>query len=421
MSLYGVMRTSTSGMNAQASRISTVADNVANANTVGYKSVRTEFSSIFINSSGGTAYNSGSVDTKVHRLVGNQGTLNATGSVTDLAIDGDGFMLVSDSAGGTFLTRAGSFLPDGNGNLVNTAGFQLLGYPLTSGTPSVTVNGYAGLVPISVSDVELMATPSTTGNFAANLQSTAAEITSADIPGANPPSGVQYTSKTSLVTYGNLGEEITLDLYFTKTGANTWEVAVFNKADADPATTFPYASGPIVSDMLTFDGTNGKLDSSSPNSLSIAIPGGDTLELDLKSMSQLATSFSILDAKVNGNAASSAEIVEVSKDGTLYVAFANGVRKPLFKIPLATVASPDNLASLSGNVFTPTSSSGDVRIGFPGEADFGSLLSGVLEQSTTDIASEFTDMIDAQRGYTANSKVFQTGAELLDLLVNLKR
>ncbi len=421
MSLYGVMRTSTSGMNAQASRISTVADNVANANTVGYKAVRTEFSSIFIDSSSSN-FNSGSVDVNVHRLVGAQGTLTSTGSVTDLAIDGDGFLLVRDTAGGTFLTRAGSFLPDGNGNLINTAGFQLLGYPLNSGSPSVVVNGYAGLVPISVNDVNLSAEPSTTGKFAANLQSTAAEITSGNTPGSNPPTGIEYTSKSSLVTYGNLGEEITLDIYFTKTGPNTWEVAMYNKADADPATTFPYASGPLVNDTFNFNPANGKLDTTtSPSSFAIAIPGGATLNLDVSSMSQLAAGYSVLTAGVNGNAASAAQIVEVSKDGTLYVSFENGTRKPLFRIPLANVTSPDNLASLSGNVFTTTSKSGDVRIGFPGENDFGQLLSGVLEQSTTDIASEFTDMIDAQRGYTANSKVFQTGAELLDLLVNLKR
>ncbi|MFT3672949.1 MAG: flagellar hook protein FlgE [Aestuariivirga sp.] len=419
MSLYGVMRTSTSGMAAQATRISTVAENVANSNTVGYKAVRTEFSSIFINNNV-SSFNSGAVDTNIHRIVDNQGTLQATGSVTDLAIDGDGFMLVRNASGENFMTRAGSFIPDGNGTLVNTGGYQLLGYPLTSGNPTVVVNGYTGLVPVSVSDVALVAQPTTTGTFAANLPSTAAITAAANLPSANA-AGSTYTAKSSLVTYGNLGEEVTLDVYFAKTATNQWEVSVYNSADAATGGGFPYASGALTTQTLDFDPNNGQLDASSVNALSIAIPGGQPLDLDLSNMSQLATGYSVLSAKVDGNAASAAEIVEISNDGTLFVSFANGTRRPLFRVPIATVTSPDNLASISGNAFAPTSKSGDIRIGFPGEAGLGNLKSGVLEQSTTDIASEFTDMIDAQRNYTANSKVFQTGAELMDVLVNLKR
>lgn len=419
MSLYGVMRTSTSGMSAQASRISTVAENVANSNTVGYKAVRTEFSSLFIKNNISN-FNSGSVDVNIHRVVDNQGTLQATGSVTDMAIDGEGFMLVRNPSGENLMTRAGSFLPNGDGTLVNTAGYQLLGYPLTSGSPTIVVNGYTGLVPVTVSDVALLAVPTTEGVYAANLPATATDVLPADLPSTNSATAA-FTAKSSMVTYGNLGEEITIDFYFAKTGANTWEVTAYNAADATPGSSFPYASGPLVTDTLLFDGTNGQLDSSSITSLTVPIPGGQNLDLDMSDMSQLATDFMVLDANVDGNVASAAEIVEISNDGTLYVSFANGTRRPLFKVPLATVSSPDNLASVSGNAFAATSKSGDVRIGFPGEAGLGGLISGVLEQSTTDIASEFTDMIDAQRSYTANSKVFQTGAELMDVLVNLKR
>ena len=419
MSLYGVMRTSTSGMAAQATRISTVAENVANSNTVGYKAVRAEFSSVFINNNISN-FNSGSVDTNIHRIVDNQGTLQATGSVTDLAIDGDGFMLVRNSNGENFMTRAGSFIPNGDGTLVNTGGYQLLGYPLTNGSPTIVVNGYTGLVPVTVSDVALVAEPTQTGNYAANLPSTAAVTAAANLPSANV-AGSTFTAKSSLVTYGNLGEEITIDLYFAKTATNQWEVSVFNAADAAPGGGFPYGAAPLATQTLDFDPNNGQLDPSSANSVSVPIPGGQTLDLDLGNMSQLATGFAVLDAKLDGNAASAAEIVEISNDGTLFVSFANGTRRPLFRVPIATVTSPDNLASISGNAFAPTSMSGDVRIGFPGEAGLGALKSGVLEQSTTDIASEFTDMIDAQRSYTANSKVFQTGAELMDVLVNLKR
>jgi flagellar hook protein FlgE len=145
------------------------------------------------------------------------------------------------------------------------------------------------------------------------------------------------------------------------------------------------------------------------------------LSLDLTGTSQLATNYSVTAGKVNGNKASVATLTEIDKDGTVYAAYDNGTRQAIYRIPLATVTSPDHLEALSGNVFATTSQSGDAHVGFPQEAGFGSVNSGVLEQSTADIASEFTDMIDAQRGYTANSKVFQTGADLMDVLVNLKR
>jgi flagellar hook protein FlgE len=418
MSLYGVMRTSTSGMNAQSSRISAVAENVANANTNGYKAVRTEFSSYFI-SGNISQYNSGYVDVNMHRMVSNQGTLSATSSITDLAIQGDGFFIVRDSNGANMLTRAGSFQPDASGRLINTAGFELMGYPVTANSSGIVVNGFAGLVPVAFDNVALSAQPSTQGLLQANLPATATAVPAGDLPSANAANST-FTSKTSVVVYGNLGEEITLDLYATKTGPLQWEMTAFDRAAAGP-NGFPYSSGPLSTVALAFDGTNGHLLPSSASNIAIAVPGGQPVTIDLSKTSQLATGFSVQDADMNGNRASAADLVEVANDGTVFVAFEDGTRQALYRIPLATVPSPDNLEALSGNAFGYTSRSGDFRIGFSGESGFGEIASGVIEQSTTDIASEFTDMIDAQRGYTANSKVFQTGAELMDVLVNLKR
>jgi flagellar hook protein FlgE len=418
MSLYGVMRTSTSGMNAQSSRISAVAENVANANTNGYKAVRTEFASYFI-SGNVSQYNSGYVDVNMHRMVGNQGTLAATTSMTDLAIQGDGFFIVRDSNGENMLTRAGSYQTDADGKLVNTAGFALLGYPVSTSNGGIVVNGFAGLEPVAFDSVALSARPSTAGRLQTNLPATAANVTLANLPSANT-AATSFTSKTSMVAYGNLGEEVMLDLYMSKTAPQQWEVSVFNRADAG-INGFPYTAGPISTVTLDFDPANGHLSSSSADSLSIPVTGGQSLALDLSKTSQLAAGFSVQDADINGNKASAADLVEIADDGTVFVAFEDGTRIAKYRIPLATVPSPDNLQALSGNAFGVTSRSGDFRIGFSGEGGFGSLASGVLEQSTADIASEFTDMIDAQRGYTANSKVFQTGAELMDILVNLKR
>ena len=135
MGLYGMMRTSVSGMNAQANRLSTVADNIANSSTTGYKKASTEFSSLVLES-GGSAYESGSVETRVRYGISEQGTFKFTTSVTDLAVKGDGFFLVSNENDQTYLTRAGSFVKDGTGDLVNAAGYRLMGYSLAPGAPT---------------------------------------------------------------------------------------------------------------------------------------------------------------------------------------------------------------------------------------------------------------------------------------------
>lgn len=419
MGLYGMMRTSVSGMAAQANRLSTVADNIANSSTAGYKRASTEFSSLVLES-GGSGYESGSVETRVRIGVSEQGTFKFTTSVTDLAVKGAGFFLVGNENGQTYLTRAGSFVKDGSGDLINAAGYRLMGYSLAPGAPTPVANGTAGLAVVNIGALALQSDPSTEGNLFVNLPSNAGIET--DLPSGNAATAV-YTAKTSLVTYDNLGNEVTLDVYMTKTADNEWEVAVYNQADADATSQgFPYANGQLnAPTTLVFDPTTGQLDGSSPTSFDIAIPNGGTVALDMSQSSQLATDYTLLDAAVNGNAPSEVERVEIDDDGTLYAVFENGARLATYRIPLANVASPDNLQPLAGNVFAPSVDSGDVQVGFAGEGGFGTMVSSALEQSTVDLASELTAMIESERNYTANSKVFQTGSELMDVVVNLKR
>lgn len=419
MSLYGIMRTSTSGMSAQADRLATVADNIANVNTTGYKRASTEFSSLLIDSCP-IQYTSGSVLTHVRHAVGEQGSLQSTTSVSDLAIRGNGFFVVSDAGGTNYLTRAGSFLPNENGELMNAAGFFLMGYRLETGAPNVVVNGYTGLEVVRLSELALAAAPSTEGDFTANLPSNATITAAGNLPSTNSATA-EFAGKSSLVTFDNLGNEVVLDIFFAKSATGQWEMSVFNKADAPATGDFPYASGPLATVTLDFDGTTGHLTPASANSLNIPIPNGTTLNLDLSQMSQLATGYTVLSAAVNGNPPSGVELLEISKDGTVYATYENGSRVAVYRIPLADVPSPDNLTALAGNVFLPNQDSGDVRVGFADSSNLGQIASGTLEQSTVDLATELTNMIDSQRSYTANSKVFQTGSELLDVLINLKR
>jgi flagellar hook protein FlgE len=419
MSVTGMMRTSVSGMAAHANRLGTVSDNIANSSTTGYKRASTEFSSLILES-GSSEYMPGGVTTNVRYSISQQGAFQFTTSVTDLGVQGDGFFVVSNDNGTPYLTRAGSFIKNGDGDLVNAAGFTLMGYSFANGDPGAVANGFAGLVPINIGQLPLQADPSTAGNLYVNLPLLADDIAAVDLPSANDPTA-QYTAKTSLAGYGNLGVPVMLDVYYAKTGANTWEVTIFDRAEADPSGGFPYASGPLVTETLEFDDTTGQLTGASPTSLSIAVPGGSTLDLDISQTSQLASGYAVRDVLVNGAAPSAVERIEIGDDGTLYAVYENGARAATFRIPLAKVTSPDNLQPLAGNVYSTSLDSGDVQIGVAGSSGFGVVVSGALEKSTVDLASELTTMIESQYGYTANSKVFQTGTELMEVLINLRR
>ncbi|PSJ63348.1 flagellar hook protein FlgE [Kumtagia ephedrae] len=419
MSLYGMMRTGVSGMNAQANRLSSVADNIANANTTGYKRSSTEFSSLVIPTAGGN-YASGGVTTVVRNAVSQQGDLRFTNSGTDLAINGNGFFIVQDDSGQSFMTRAGAFTPDDQGRLVNAAGFVLMGYSYANGTPSANANGFGGLEPVNVKLNEITASPSRTGIFSATLPASADIVDPDDLPSENG-SGAKHTAKSSLLAYDNLGREVLLDVYSTRTGENTWEVAIYNQADAAANTSFPYGQPALATQTLTFDGTTGKLTGTSQTSITLDVPGGASLAIDLSGMKQLGQQYSVSTAKLDGSAPSAIDTVQIGNDGIVYAQYGDGSIKQLYRIPVATVQSPDQLQVLAGNVFAESPLSGTPEVGFPGESSRGSIVSGALESSNVDIAEELTNMIESQRSYTANSKVFQTGADLMDVLVNLKR
>ncbi|MGI9353869.1 MAG: flagellar hook protein FlgE [Rhizobiaceae bacterium] len=422
MSLLGMIRTSVSGMQGQANRLSAVADNIANSDTTGYKRYYTEFSQLVspgVQSVNSSEIGSGGVLTDVRQSVSQQGTLNYTNSVTDLAINGNGFFVVRDTSGFPYLTRAGSFVPDAEGRLVNASGMRLAGYSLENGPAAPVANGYNGLQDVSIVDTDLVASPSSQGVFQANLPS-GESVSTAPLPSGNTAAS-EFDQKTSLVVYDNLGASQLVDIYFTKSAADSWEVAVFNQADAAPTTGFPYATGPIATETLTFDLTSGNVAYGSANEITFTIPNGVPATVDLSGMTQLATDYAVSRAEVNGNAPSPIKQVDIDQDGTVYARYSNGAFRALYQIPLATVTSPDRLQAESGNVFFESQESGDVQLGFAGDGARGMVVPSALEQSNVDLAEELTTMIQSQRGYTANSKVFQTGSDLLDVLVNLTR
>jgi flagellar hook protein FlgE len=445
MSLLSALMASVSGMQAQANSLSTISDNIANADTTGYKNATTQFEDM-LSSVSANNYNAGGVATVVGYNISSQGSLASTTSATDLAIQGNGFFVVQNSSGANLLTRAGSFTQNSSGTLVNAAGFTLMGEPYTAGASNISdVNQ---LVPVTINPVAVVANPTTSGTLVANLDSTAAVVTptlgppEVDLPSANTADST-YTNETSITAYDDLGKPVNLNVYFTNTGAGTWEVDVYNAADATSGG-FPYATTtggvttndtPLASENLTFDSTTGALTSATQTgavtgttagaaitnygTLAMTVPNGQTLNLDISSMSQLASSFAISNNTVNGNAAATFQNVSIATDGTLSEVYSNGTTVPVYTIPLATVASVDSLTPLAGDAYQANEQSGSLVIDKANTGGMGSINSDELESSTVDLATELTNMVVAQNAYSANSKAFQVGSDLLQELSNL--
>ena len=399
MSLMG---TAVSGMMANSNWLSNISQNVSNASTTGYKDIDTEFSTV-VDQVGNSSSAAGGVTTTAAAMNTQQGSIVGTTTSTDLAIKGDGYFIVSDAAGDIYLTRNGSFTPDSEGNLVNSAGYYLMGYDVQGGQAAGTSNSLAGLVKVNTTSSGEAATATSSGTLAVNLPSSDATATDPTTP------------DTSLVVYDNLGAAHTIDLTYTYTSTTgtssdpvyNWTVSMNDETD----------DVSLGTSTLSFN-SSGDLTRGSP--LTFTVPNGGSVSLDVSNTTQLASSFAVNQATANGNAPSSLTGVTISADGTLDFQYSNGVSSPGYDIPLATVASEDNLTSINGNAFQANQNSGTVRVGTAGTGGLGTVASSSLEDSTVDLATELTNMIQAQSAYQANSKVFQSGADLLDILNNLK-
>jgi flagellar hook protein FlgE len=320
-----MMGTAVSGMLADTNWLASISQNVSNANTTGYKNAETEFATL-VDQAGGAADSLAGVATSLRSLNSLQGSVVGTSTTTDLAIQGPGYFVVTDSSGAYYLTRNGSFVPDANGNLVNSAGYYLMG--------NTAASGQADAVPtekVNVTASGDLPTPTTSGTLSVNLPSTATVVTTAaDLPSANPSAAnVSYTDETSVTAYDNLGGAHTINVYLTNTGVvpvgqpnagqDTWEITAYDAADASAGGGFPYTVGgvavpPLKTETLYFSPTNGTLLTGSP--FSIPIPNGQTMALDVSGTTQLASSFSVNTNTTNGNAPSSLTGVTISADGT---------------------------------------------------------------------------------------------------------
>ena len=421
MGIYGMMRTGVAGMNAQANRLTGVADNVANVSTAGYKRTDTQFSDLVMPSTR-NAYQSGGVTTTVRHDISMQGAGRGTGKPGDIMLEGNGFFRVQDESGTEYLTRAGSFQRNGEGYLQNAGGFYLL----DETGKRVVIKGGAG---------ELLQGQVTTQiDLTANLQSdkTAIKRTGEDKVDFNPKNEKSYHLKKSATVYDDQGTAVSVDFYYTKTDDNTWEMRVCvdtKDQNGDPAV------DELLNQTLTF-GKDGNI-TSPTTKLTINVPNVNKTSgtitrfpVDLHiaekdnngktSMTQIGANFTF-DAEADGYAPGTYKGFSFGTNGEIQVSYSNSQVRTIGTVGLSTVTAPDSLIPITGTVFQAVPEAGGQTFGHPGEGTFGVLRSGMLEESNADIGDELTDMIEAQRNYTANSKVFQTGSEVMDVIVNLKR
>jgi flagellar hook protein FlgE len=408
--VFGLFASSIMGMSAQAAALANISENISNSSTTAYKHATTHFLSM-LNGFQDPNQFGGGVYTKSRYDITQQGALNPTGNSTDLAIRGNGFFVVSDASGAVFLTRSGAFMPDTQGRLVNPAGYYLMAAPVGAAPDSL-----GNLQLVTIHNDRLYSKPTTSGTLSVNLPSTATNVAPVDLPSTNSATAA-YSAKSSLTVYDNLGAPVVLDIYYAKNASEDWEVSVY---EANGATNggFPYASGPLVAQGVTFDPNNGSI--LTGNSLSFTPTGGVPITLDLSNTTQLGAPFVVNDARANGNAAGAVQQIQISSDGSLSYELDNGQLVPAYTIPLADVRTPAALFNYTGNVYAANGDSGEISVAAPNAAGRGSIASSTLEASTVDLASELSAMIIAQRSYTANTQSFQAASEILQVLNNLK-
>ncbi|MGY1736680.1 flagellar hook protein FlgE [Geodermatophilus sp. SYSU D00684] len=404
-----------SGLRAHQTKLDVTGNNIANVNTVGFKSSQTVFedtlSQVIRNGSSPTAETGGTNPAQVGlgvRVAGvttnfGQGSTQNTGRATDFMISGDGFF-VTRAGNENLFTRAGSFDYDGAGNLVTPDGAQLQGWMAgTDGT--VDANGPIG--PLSIPFGQVMSpTATTTGALAGNLSTASV---AAD-PLASPPVPATQV-QTQITAYDSIGTAHQIALTFTKTGPNTWSVAAGENGTAIGA-----------AQTLTFDPSTGR--PSGGSTFTLGVTGANwpgTIPLDLTGMTEFGGKTALTPSGVDGNAMGTLQSISLSNDGTIMGVYSNSLREPIGKLALATFANPGGLSKAGNSSYRVGDNSGQAVVGEAGTGGRGSLTAGALEMSNVDLAEEFTGLIVAQRGFQANSRVITSSDEILQDLVNLKR
>ena len=404
------MFSSISSIKAHQVRMGVVGNNIANVNTTAFKAGRVTFQEMMAQTLRGASRPTegglggtnpmqvglgtqvGSIDTILE-----QGILQSTNRVLDLAIQGNGYFLVSNGSRIAY-TRDGSLDIDANGTLVHKAtGEKLVGWmPDADGNIDVTqpLNARSAIVIPVGKTIAGQATTSVTfkGNLALD--------------------GNTWT--TSVIVYDALGAPHELRLEFSRTSSSQWTVSYSGPRGIDPS-----------SSTISFDNNGRITEASSSATITISgLPRGApnmTIQLDFSRLTQLATSSTVEPISQNGYPPGTLEQLTVSSDGTINGVYSNGLNLPVARLAMAVFNNPGGLERAGNNLFRESVNSGVANIGAAQTGGRGSINSGYLEMSNADIGNEFTNLIITQRGFQANTRIVSTVDEMLQDVLQMKR
>ncbi|MBO1751265.1 flagellar hook protein FlgE [Actinotalea sp. BY-33] len=383
-----------SGLRAHQTMLDVTGNNIANVNTTGFKASQTQFqdtlSQVLTNAGGaqpglgGTNPAQVGLGVQVAGVTTNfqQGAAQLTNRSTDMMISGDGFFMVR-KGNEQFYTRAGAFSFDATGQLVTPDGGLVRGWAADA-NGNVDTNGPLSDMRLPIATL-MGATATTAATFEGNLPSEAAAGT---------------VLNREVDVYDGAGNMTSLQLAFTRTAAG-WNVEATR-------------NGAVVgTSAMTFNAAG-------------QLTGGGTLNaggiaVNLSTTTGFAGLDTIKAATQDGRAAGSLQSFTINADGTLMGSFSNGLKQAIGRVSLATFANPAGLEKAGGSLYRTSINSGDPQVGAAGTDGRGSLTGGALEMSNVDLSAEFTNLIIAQRGFQANSRVITTSDEMLQELVNLKR
>ncbi|ODT38487.1 MAG: flagellar hook protein FlgE [Lautropia sp. SCN 70-15] len=398
-----------SGLNAAARNLDVIGNNVANSNTVGAKSARAEFADVYATSLSGAGGSFNGIGVTVSRVTQEfaQGDIVSSSGALDMAINGAGFFRMSDSGEITY-TRNGQFTLDKDGYIVNAQGSKLTGFmadangQVNAGTPAE--------LRLQTGDVAPRATSAARATV--NLDArTVAPTTAFSLTDAT-----SYNGATPIPVFDAQGSEHTIVLYFRKVADNDWEI----HASADGG---QIGTGPIGSIQF---GPDGRPTATSSTSFTASVPlpasmgGSLSVPIDLATISQYGSPFSVTDMAQDGYAAGRLAGFTIGGDGTLLARYTNGQTLAQGRVALSNFTNPQGLMSIGGNQWIETAESGIPMTGSPGAGTLGVIQASALEQSNVDLTAQLVNMITAQRVYQANAQTIRTQDQIMQTIVNLR-
>ncbi|NIG98720.1 MAG: flagellar hook protein FlgE [Serratia symbiotica] len=398
-----------SGLNAAATNLDVIGNNIANSATANFKSGSVSFADMFAGSQIG-------LGVKVAGVIQNfkGGATTGTSRALDVAITGNGFFRMQDKDGGIFYSRNGQFQLDENRNLTNMQGLHLTGYPV-AGTPPVIQQG-ADQVPLSIPANMMNAKASTAGFMVANLKSTHKVPENKDF---DPSKQDSYNYVNTITAYDSLGNAHNNNVYFVKTGENKWRVHT-RDGNAKPveAGTMEFDSS---GNLINVDGKAGEFNMSIQMADENGAVKGQKLNLSFAgSMQQNVSTDSVSKVTQDGYAAGEYTNFQINNNGTVVGIYSNRQTQILGQIVMANFSNPEGLSSQGDHLWQESESSGQPRVGLSGSGGLGKLTSGALEASNVDLSQELVNMIVAQRNYQSNAQTIKTQDSILQTLLSLR-